>query len=65
MKKTRFPPGWNEKRVRRVLEHYEAQTEEEAQAEDQAAFEGKNHTVMKVPPKLVPIIRALIAKYQT
>lgn len=25
MKKNRFPEGWDEKRVRRVLEHYEGQ----------------------------------------
>ena len=24
-----FPPGWDEARVRRVLAHYEGQTEEE------------------------------------
>jgi hypothetical protein len=32
----RFPPGWNE---RRVVDHYESQTEEEAVAEDEAAIE--------------------------
>ena len=32
MKQTRFPPGWDEDRVRRVLAHYERQTEEEAVA---------------------------------
>ncbi len=34
---TRFPPGWDEERVRKVLAHYEEQTEEEATAEDEAA----------------------------
>jgi len=34
-----FPPGWDEDRVKRVLAHYEEQTEEEAVAEDEAAFE--------------------------
>ena len=38
-KRNRFPPGWDEQRVRAVLEHYEAQTEEEAVAEDEAAYE--------------------------
>jgi len=37
MKRNRFPAGWNEARVRRVLEHYEGQTEDEAVAEDEAA----------------------------
>ncbi len=65
MKKTpRFPPGWDEERVRRVLEHYESQTEEEAVAEDEAAFEDASQTVIEVPNKLVPAIRELIAKHQ-
>ncbi len=62
MRKTRFPPGWNEDRVRKVLEHYEKQNEEEAVAEDEAAFEGQTDTVMKVPCELVPAVRELIAK---
>ncbi len=44
MKKTRFPEGWDEERVRRVLEHYEPQTDEEAVAEDEAAFEDQTKT---------------------
>ena len=31
---TQFPPGWDEERVRKVIENYESQTEEEAMAED-------------------------------
>ena len=33
----KFPPDWDEERVRRVLEHYESQDEDEAVAEDEAA----------------------------
>jgi hypothetical protein len=33
-----FPPGWDKKRVLKVLEHYESQTDEQAIAEDEAAF---------------------------
>lgn len=62
MKKTKFPLGWNEERVRRVLAHYEEQTEEEAVAEDEAAFEGAKETVMEVHKELVPPVRDLIAK---
>jgi len=36
--KSRFPKGWNEKKVRMVLSHYEKQTEEDGMAEDEAAF---------------------------
>jgi len=62
MKQSRFPPGWDEERVRRVLAHYEEQTEEEAVAEDEAAFENKGQTVIEVPSELVPFIRELIAR---
>lgn len=64
MKQSKFPPGWDEERVRRVLAHYEQQTEEEAVAEDEAAFEDPAQTVMEVPRELVPAIRELIGKHQ-
>jgi hypothetical protein len=65
MKQNQFPPGWDEERVRRVLAHYEEQTEEEAVAEDEATFADRPQTVMEVPTELVPAIRELIAKHQT
>ena len=61
-KQSKFPPGWNEERVRKVLAHYEQQTEDEAVAEDEAAFENQTQTVMEVPNELVSAIRELIAK---
>ena len=64
MNQNRFPPGWDEDRVRRVLAHYEQQTPEEAVAEDEAAFVEDDETVMKVPHDLVPAVRQLIAKHQ-
>jgi hypothetical protein len=62
--KSRFPPGWDEERVRRVLEHYENQSEEEAVAEDEAAFEAAAGTLMAIPPALVPEVRELINRYK-
>ncbi len=64
MKENRFPLGWDESRVRKVLEHYERQTEDEAVAEDEAAFEDSTQTFMEVPNELVPAIRELIAKHK-
>lgn len=64
MNQTRFPSGWDEERVRKVLAHYERQTEEEATAEDEAAFEDPDQTVMEVPNALVPAVRELIAKHR-
>ena len=62
MSQSKFPQGWDEARVRRVLAHYEEQTEEEAVAEDEAAVEDKTQTVMEIPSELVPAVRELIAK---
>ncbi len=62
MKKSKFPPGWNEDRVRKVLEHYGQQSEEETIAEDEAAYESASCTVMEIPKELVPKVRELIAK---
>jgi hypothetical protein len=62
-KRNRFPPGWDEQRVRAVLEHYDVQTEEEAVAEDEAAYEDAAQTFMEVPKELVPKVRELIAKH--
>ena len=63
-KRNEYPPGWDEQRVKRVLEHYESQSEPEAVAEDEAALEGAAGTVMEVPTELVPKVRELIAKHK-
>jgi hypothetical protein len=60
MNHNRFPAVWNEASVRKVLEHYEQQTEDEAVAEDEAAFRRRGQTVMLVPKRLVPEITRLI-----
>ena len=41
MSKNRFPPGWDEKRVKGGISHYESQSEDEddAVAEDEAEIE--------------------------
>ena len=59
MSAEKFPRGWNEARVRRVLDYYESQSDEEAAAEIETAFES---TTMEVPVALVPEVRRLIAK---
>src|SRR5206468_243127 len=64
-KKNKFPAGWNEARVRAVLEHYEQQTDDEAVAEDEAAFRARGQTVMVVPQRLVPAITRLITHEKT
>jgi len=61
MKPNHYPTGWNEERVRHLLQHYETQTEEEAVAEDEAAFRRRDQTVMVVPKTLVLRITRMIA----
>jgi len=62
MNQVRYPAGWDVERVRRVLEHYETQSDDEAVAEDEAAYEATTHTAMEVPVELVPVVRELISK---
>jgi hypothetical protein len=64
MKSNKFPAGWDEYRVEQLLARYEEQTEEEAVAEDEAAFADQTQVVMGVPLDLVPVVRELIAKHR-
>lgn len=64
MSNQKFPPGWDEARVRDVLAHYESQTEDEQFAEIEAALESEGVTLMAVPSELVPEVRALLARSQ-
>jgi hypothetical protein len=59
MNQRKFPPNWDEKRVQEVLAHYESQSDEEAAAEDEAAYEDTSHTLMEVPNDLVSKVREL------
>ena len=59
---TGFPPGWDEDRVRRLLQHYESMSEDEEVAKDEAALEDSTQTVMQIPNELVPSVRALLSE---
>ena len=61
MSDQKFPPGWDEARVREVIAHYESQSEDEQFAEIEAALEAKDVVMMAVPIALAPEVRALIA----
>ncbi len=52
MKDSNFPPGWDEQRVQKLINHYERQSEDEAVAEDEAACEDNSCTLMEVPKEL-------------
>jgi hypothetical protein len=62
MSESKFPPGWNEERVRDVIAHYENETEDEQFAEIEAAYEAEGMTMMAVPTELEPQVRALISR---
>jgi len=61
MSENKFPTGWDEEKVRRIIAYYEKQTDEESLVEDEAGIE-PSETVMNVPHELVPRVRELIAK---
>jgi hypothetical protein len=65
MSQPRFPPGWDEARVREVLAYYENQTEDEEFADIEAALDAEGVRLMAVPTELVPEVRALIARKQS
>ena len=62
---SKFPPGWDEARIRRVLEHYEGQSAAAAAAADAAAFAEQGQTVMVIPNELVPAVRMLLASNES
>ena len=62
MKEQKFPPGWDEKRVKELIAHYENQTEDEEFADIEAAREAEDITLMAIPTELVPKVRALLAR---
>jgi hypothetical protein len=63
MKRNDLPPGWNENKIKRVIKHYEGQTDDEATNEDESAYKDITQTFMEIPNSLVPSVRKLLAKH--
>ena len=61
----KLPPKWDNQRVKSVLAHYETQTEEQAVAEDEAAFNDADQTFIEIPSELVPAVRELVARHKS
>ena len=59
-----LPKGWDEERIRKIIEHYENQTEEEALAEDEAARSREGYAWVQIPHALLPEIMQLIDEYE-
>jgi hypothetical protein len=62
MNNEKFPPGWDEARVRRLIDHYEQTDDDALVAEDEAAPEAEGQTLMVLPTELVPAVREMIAR---
>ena len=61
----RFPRGWDEQRVQRLLAELDSRTEDEWVAADEAAAaEQDDQAVVTVPVGLLPEIRRLLAAYK-
>jgi hypothetical protein len=66
MNEQRFPAGWDEQRVKRLLAELDARTDEEWVAADEAAAtDGGDQAVIIVPATLLPEIRRLLAAHKT
>ncbi|MEE8524267.1 MAG: hypothetical protein V3T72_10075 [Thermoanaerobaculia bacterium] len=61
--KNEFPPGWDQQRIRDVLDYYESQTDDDAAAEHEAALSNAENTLMEVPAELFQLFRRLIAEH--
>jgi hypothetical protein len=57
-----YPPGWNRTKVRRLIAHYEGQTDEQAIAEAEASYRRRDSAWIQVPLKLLPEVRRILAK---
>ena len=66
MNEQRFPKGWDEQRMKRLLAELDARTDEEWIAADEAAAAGEgDQAVITVPAALLPEIRRLLASQKT
>ncbi len=62
--KQKLPPGWDERKVRAVIQHYEQLTDEELAREIESAPEVSEETLISVPTDLVPAVKKLIVRHQ-
>jgi hypothetical protein len=66
MAQQRFPAGWDEQRVKRLLAELDARTEEKwVAADEEAAADGGDEAVVTVPASLLPEMGRLLASHKT
>ena len=62
MSEKQFPKGWDEQRVKQLIDELDARTDEEWIAADEAAAaESDDQAIVTVPTALLPEIRRLLA----
>jgi hypothetical protein len=57
-----YPEGWDRKRVQALIDHYENQSDDEAIAEAEGAYQDGAGAMIQVPLKLVPKVQKLLSK---
>lgn len=66
MNEQRFPAGWDDRRVQKLLAELDARTHGEWAAADEAgAAEGGGQTVVTIPAALLPAVRHLLATHKS
>jgi hypothetical protein len=66
MNEQRFPKGWDEQRVKNLIAELDSRTDEEWIAADEAAAaDNAEQTVITVPTSLLPEIRRLLAAHKS
>jgi hypothetical protein len=66
MNEQKYPEGWDEQRVKRLLTELDSRTDEEWIAADEAAAaDGDDQAVITVPAALLPEIRRLLAAHKS
>jgi hypothetical protein len=65
MADSRFPAGWDENRVRRLIAEYDSLTDDEWIAEDETPSGDATQATVTVPADLLPEIRRLIAAHRS
>ena len=63
MRKNKYPEGWDEKRVKKVLAYYDKRYKNHVFLGEKKTPRGHAQTLIEVPRALVPIIRELIARH--
>lgn len=58
----RYPKGWDARSIKALADHYDNQSDEDAAAEDEAAYRSTLVTMMAIPVELVPQVQKLLAK---